>query len=70
MPGAIRPTTLLDVLTTLNQQSTQSTQSGSFSGLAGFAEADETATVADSVTATVQAPPGWDQSTWGGFAWG
>jgi hypothetical protein len=66
----MRPQNLVDVLNTLNQQSTQSTQSGSFSGLAGFAEADETAAVADSVTATAQAAPGWDQSTWGAFVWG
>ncbi len=66
----MRPQTLVDVLNTLNQQSTQSTQSGSFTGLAGIAEADETAAVADSMTATVQAPPGWDQTTWGAFAWG
>ena len=68
MPGVNRPTTLTDVLGTLNQQSTAT--SDMLTGLASFAEADETAAMADSMTATAQAPPGWDQTTWGAFVWG
>lgn len=67
MPGVNRPTTLTDVLGTLNQQSTAT--SDMLTGLAAFAETDETAAVTDSATVTAQPPPGWDQSTWGAFAW-
>lgn len=68
MPGVGRPQTLTDVLGALNQQS--SSTSSMITGLAGYLVAPETAAVADSMTVTAQTPPGWDQSTWGGFVWG
>ncbi len=66
--GVLRPYTLVDVLGTLNQQSQQQTGT-TISGLSGFAEADESATVGDAVTASAQTPPGWDQTTWGAAVW-
>lgn len=66
--GVGRPTTLVDILGTLNQQSQQQTADVS-DGLGDFAETDEQATIADSATVTHSAPPGWDQSTWGAFVW-
>lgn len=68
MPGAFRHYTLVDILGTLTDQSSQQT-GDTINGLGQFAEADESGTVADSATATVQAPPGWGQSVWGGFVW-
>jgi hypothetical protein len=69
MPGVIRPYTLVDVLGTLNQQSTQN--AGSFTGLATFGEADETLGAIDSVTATLNTTPAtWDNGAWGQFTWG
>jgi hypothetical protein len=68
MPGVFRPTTLTDVLGTLNQQSTAT--SDVINGLAAFAEADEVAVVTDSVAASTQTAPVWDATTWGCAVWG
>lgn len=68
MPGVVRPTTIVDVLGTINQQSQQQT-GDLINGFGDFVETAEQATIADSATVTHSAPPGWDQSTWGAFAW-
>lgn len=69
MPGVFRPYTLTDVLGQLNEQNSQQ-QDTSISGVGFFAEADESATLTDSWTTTVQTPPGWDATVWGSFTWG
>lgn len=69
MPGVFRPYTLVDVLGTINDQSSQS-QDTSVSGVGFFAEADETMHLADSWTSTVQTVPGWDAGVWGAITWG
>jgi hypothetical protein len=70
MPGVFRPYSLVDILGTLNDQSSQPVGSEIVNGLGYFAEVDETITSADSAFTSVQLPPGWDQSVWGGFLWG
>lgn len=68
MAGVFRPYTLVDVLGTINQ--TQSpTGQGSVTGVGLFTEADETLTLADTATTTVQILPGWDAGVWGGLSW-
>lgn len=67
--GVGRPTTLVDILGTLNQQSQQQTGTDAFDGLGDFAETDEQATVADSATVTHQVTPTWDAGTWGTVLW-
>lgn len=68
MPGVVRPTTLIDVLGTLNQQNQQQ-QGDLVNGFGDFVETDEHATITDSATVTHSAPPAWDNSTWGAFVW-
>lgn len=67
--GVLRPTTLPDLLGALNQQSTQQQGATTVNGLAGFAEIDENATISGTMTATHQAPSGWDQTLWGQAVW-
>jgi hypothetical protein len=68
MAGVVRPTTLVDVLGTLNQQNQD--QTGDLvNGFGDFVETDEQGTLADSAVVTHSAPPGWDQSTWGACIW-
>lgn len=69
MPGIFRPYTLVDVLGTINDQSTQTTANDIIDGLSDFAEVDETFPITDSATGTVQANPAWDSGTWGTFTW-
>ena len=71
MPGVIRPYTLLDVLSTINNQNNNTGQfDTTTSGLGDFAEADEPSiTTADAATAATPVNPGWDQSEWGVFNW-
>lgn len=69
MAGVIRPTTIVDVLGTLNQQSSQQT-GDMVNGFGDFVETEEQGTLADSAVVTHSAPPGWDQSTWGNCIWG
>lgn len=69
MPGVFRPYTLVDVLGTLNQQSTATQDAQTVNGLGYFGETDETATLRDSWTSTVQTPAAWDGGTWGAFTW-
>lgn len=67
--GVFRPTTLTDVLGSLNAQTSPADTGDTINGLSGFAEVDEAATVSGSMTATHGAPPGWDQTTWGAALW-
>lgn len=69
MPGVVRPTTIIDVLGTLNQQNQDQSGSDLVNGFGDFVETGEQATMADSATVTHSAPPGWDQSTWGACIW-
>lgn len=69
MPGAFRPFTLVDVLSTLNDQSTVVDSTLIDAGLGLFSEVDETVPLADSMTTTVQAPPTWDSGCWGSTSW-
>lgn len=70
MPGVYRPYTLVDVLGTINDQSSQQQGTQLVSGLGQFAEADETMVTTDAWTSTIQANPPWDAGTWGQFTWG
>jgi hypothetical protein len=69
VPGVFRPSTLTDVLNVIQQQAIGDTDT-SVSGVGAFAEADDAMTSADSVTATAQANPDWNGSTWGCAIWG
>lgn len=69
MPGVYRPYTWQDVLGTLNDQNAQQ-QDTTVSGLGGFAETAELATLSDAVTGTVTTNPTWGGGTWGTVAWG
>jgi flagellar basal body L-ring protein FlgH len=68
VPGVFRPSTLADVLNTIQQQAIGDTDT-SVSGVGYFAEADETMTLADSATATTQINPTWGNGYWGSVAW-
>lgn len=69
MPGVFRPMSLADVLGSIQQQAIGNTDT-SVSGVGYYAEADETVALADSATATAQAPATWDNGEWGSFSWG
>jgi hypothetical protein len=70
MAGVVRPYTLVDVLGTLNSQSTGSaTPSTTVSGVGFFAEADESSTSTDTASTQVGPLIGWDQQNWGAFSW-
>lgn len=68
MPGVFRPYTLVDVLGTINQQSSAPT-GATISGLGLFAETDEEFTITDAMTGAVQTNPVYDAGTWGTCAW-
>lgn len=71
MPGVFRPYTLLDVLGTLNDQSTNNIGSDTIvNGLGVFAETDESASFADSMTTVVQTNSVYDAGVWGASTWG
>lgn len=71
--GVVRPMNLIDVLNTLNQQSTALTGSQQqITTLGVFAEADETVGVVDSMTTYSGAETAqvWDDYiNWGAFTW-
>jgi hypothetical protein len=71
--GVFRPYNLTDVISTLNQQSTALNGSAQMiTTLGGFAEADETLGLTDSMTTVTatQASQGWDQgNNWGSITW-
>jgi hypothetical protein len=68
MPGVFRPTSLADVLGTIQQQAQGDTDT-SVSGVGYFAEAAETAASADSATAAAGTNPAYDAGTWGAVVW-
>ena len=74
MPGVFRPYNLVDVLNTINEQSSALTGSAQMiTTLGAFAEADETVGAVDVVAASVQLASSetWDSGTnWGAFSWG
>lgn len=71
--GVFRPYNLVDVLSTLNQQSTALSGSEQMiTTLGAFAEADETLGLVDSVTTlkATQTAQGYDEGwNWGGVTW-
>lgn len=69
MPGVYRPTTLIDVLSTLNEGLLPPVEATDSSGQGVFAEIDETLLLADSMTTSVGAPVAWDAGVWGGGQW-
>lgn len=74
MPGVIRPYTLTDVLSTINQsaQTGGATVGVSSTVFAAIAETDESipaTSMADSATTTAATPAGWEQGVWGGIQW-
>lgn len=70
MPGVFRPYSLADVLGTMNQQSgDQQGSQDQISGLAEFAESDESTTWSDAMTTTAAVNPTWDGGTWGAVVW-
>jgi pyridoxal/pyridoxine/pyridoxamine kinase len=69
MPGVFRPSTLADVLNTIQQQAIGDTDT-SVSGVGYIGEADDQMTMSDSVTATAGANPTWGGGEWGSVAWG
>lgn len=72
MPGVFRPMTLVDVLGTMNDNTTQQSSNDQIDGLGNFAQTNEQFTVTDTVTGTlvVASTVTWDNATWGTFAWG
>lgn len=68
MPGVFRPSTLADVLNTIQQQAIGDTDT-SVSGVGYIAEADDQMTMADSATATAQTNPTWNNGYWGSVSW-
>lgn len=68
MPGVFRPSTLADVLNTIQQQAIGDTDT-SVSGVGYFAEVDDSVTPADTVTATTQTNPTWGNGEWGSVTW-
>jgi flagellar basal body L-ring protein FlgH len=68
VPGVFRPSTLADVLNTIQQQAIGDTDT-SVSGVGYIAEADESVTCADSATLTVQGNPAWQAGYWGSVVW-
>jgi hypothetical protein len=69
MPGVFRPYTLVDILGTLNDQSSQA-QGGIITSQGFFSQTAENFTSHDTMTTTVQANPTWDNGFWGSFTWG
>lgn len=72
MPGVLRPYTLVDVLSTIYNQNGQGALGGTQAltvPLSAVAEADETATAADSAFATSQANVTWDGGVWNAASW-
>jgi len=71
MPGVFRPNNLVDVLGALNQQTTGLVGSqATVNGLGQFGEVNETMTLTDTVTTSLQTPAVWDSGQWGSFTWG
>lgn len=68
MPGVFRPSTLADVLNTIQQQAIGNTDT-SVSGVGYIAEADDQMAMADSATATAGTNPTWNNGTWGAVTW-
>lgn len=69
MPGVFRPYTLVDILGTLNEQSTQA-EGSVITSQGFFAQTNESFTAHDTMTTVVQASPNWDAGVWGAFSWG
>lgn len=69
MPGVFRPYNLVDVLGTMNEQLTAPT-GDVITSFGLFAETDESTTLADSMTTTVQPNSPYDAGVWGSFTWG
>jgi len=71
MPGVFRPYTLVDILGTMNDQSTQQTANDVTDGVGDFGETNETFSVGESVTGSVVvlSQVFWDNATWGTFTW-
>ena len=69
MPGVFRPQTLADVLGVIQGQAVGNTDT-SISGVGYFAEADDSAAMADLATATAGTNPAWGAATWGAVLWG
>lgn len=68
MPGVFRPYTLVDVLGTINQQSSSPTGDTILS-LGVFAETDESMSTQDTVTTSHAVNPPYENATWGTFTW-
>ena len=68
MPGVFRPYTLVDVLGTLNDQSSAA-QGSVISSQGFFSATNENFTLHDTVTTIVQSNRLWDQGTWGSVTW-
>lgn len=67
--GVFRPYSLVDVLGSINNNSS-STADTSTSGVGALGEADEPTTWADSASTVVRTTvPTWDQEVWGGSVW-
>lgn len=73
MPGVLRPYTLVDVLSTINDQSGAGSQGSATAltvPLSTIAEADETTASSDSAFASTQTGGIlWDQGVWSAGTW-
>lgn len=70
MPGVFRPYTLTDILAGVSGASGGALVEDTADTATGvFGEADEVATLADSMTTTVALNSTWDNGTWGAFSW-
>lgn len=67
VPGAFRNYTLTDVLTSMYSQTVDQLDTDAPTG--GIGEAEEKFGVSDAMAGTVQVSEGWDETTWGAFAW-
>lgn len=71
MPGVFRPYSLVDVLGTMNDQSTDQSQKEIITGLSVFNETSEAFGTSDSMTTSHAAASteAWGSNTWGTFTW-
>lgn len=71
MPGVIRPYTLVDVLSTIYNQTNSLAQqiSGPSAAVGIVGEADDPAVTGENAVSAVSSNLGWDQSTYNAFTW-
>lgn len=71
MPGVVRPYTLVDVLSTIYNQTGQLSQqiNGTSGSIGIVGEVEDTSTSADASFGVVSSNLGWDQGGWNAVSW-